>query len=90
MSEDVLIQHIKRLERKVDKLLSEQVKEQEVWVKVTEIRNLTGWDKEKMRRMRNSGILKMKKDPKAGIMYNLSALPQQFISNYKNHTHGTN
>lgn len=73
MTTEVLL---KRIDSKLTTLLQKSNKE--TWVKGSFIYDLTGWDKKKLFRAKQQGIIEQKKDEK-GIWYNLNSLPQQFI-----------
>ncbi len=70
-------QYIKRLERKLDQALKNTRKE--TWVGATVITELTGWDHQKMRRMRDQGVIKFKKLQDHKLIYLLESLPEVFI-----------
>lgn len=69
-----LMREIKRL----NNLLGNPAKKK--WVKVTTIREMTGWDHERMRRARNNGDVVFKKD-KTGFWYDPTSLNPVFIKN---------
>lgn len=77
--ETISVQDFKRLERKIDQLLSAKKKEEDHWIKVDRVQELTGWDKEKLRRMRAAGIIKMQRSEKFGIRYQRSSIPDEYI-----------
>ena len=71
------MQHqLNRIERLLEALVGE--KKKATWVKAHDITQLTGWDNQKMRRMRLAGVLEFKKDKK-GWWYDLNSVPPQFI-----------
>lgn len=50
------------------------------WVKASWIMDVTGWDKEKMRRAREQKVVISKGDKASGILYDLNSIhPQLFI-----------
>lgn len=76
MAEDVLQRQIRILTNKVSDLLKETQKskqEKVTWVKASDIMALTGWDKEKFRRMRNNGAVVQKRE-NGKIFYSLESL----------------
>lgn len=84
MSTFNLEKSIKRLEDKVAKIALNthtQIKEErpnQTWVKVGMIQELTGWSGEQLRRARNNGIIKMRREDKK-ISYLLESLNPAFI-----------
>jgi len=72
-----------RIERKLSGLL--QTQKQLHWAKVGFVEELTGWDRDKMRRARDQGLVKWKDDPIKGRLYLLESIPQLFI---KRQSHG--
>lgn len=67
--DSVSVELLKELSQ-VKKMLQ---KREEQWVKVSVIVQLTGWDKEALRRARNRGEIKYKKN-KTGIWYDANSL----------------
>lgn len=58
--EKQLLERLDRIERKLSMLMQE--KKKETWVKAPVITGMTGWDGNKMRRARENGYIKFKKD----------------------------
>jgi hypothetical protein len=63
-----------RLNAKLTALLNQEKKE--TWLKARDIMEVTGWDKEGMRRARVNGFVKQRK--KNGIFYLLESIPEKF------------
>lgn len=85
MNEASLEKRLERMDNKLSNVLKELKKpteEKTTWVKASVITELTGWDKEKFRRMRNNGSIIQKRDEK-GIWYSLESLHTVY---YKKHT----
>jgi hypothetical protein len=70
-------QHLQRLERKLDLLIKE--KRRETWINAWLLGEMTGWDNEKMRQMRDQGIIKFKRLEGKKILYQLESIPEIFI-----------
>lgn len=70
-----ILNYLKRVDHKLTVLLNKPKKE--TWVKAQTIKELTGWDDEAMRRARNSGLVKFKKDN--GFFYCLESIPELLI-----------
>jgi hypothetical protein len=51
--------------------------ERKIWIKASDVRKLTGWDKNKMHKARQLGWVKVKRD--GGIFYDLKSIPQEFL-----------
>jgi hypothetical protein len=66
---------IKRLDR-IEKHL--EAKRTRTWVKVGIVHELTGWDREGMRKARESNLIKQRKGVN-GIEYLLESIPPMFI-----------
>lgn len=64
-----ILERLEKLERIVDAWKQKKT----TWVSVYEIKRLTGWDKERMRRARANGEIEVKKK-KGQIRYNLSSI----------------
>lgn len=64
---------------KIEKMLVELLaqKKAENWVKAGDIMAMTGWNRDRMRRMRNDGILRVKRNK--GIWYDANSVPPAFI-----------
>jgi hypothetical protein len=65
-----------RMDAKLNALAGKMNKE--TWVKVGWVKTVTGWDKEKLRKAREQGIVKFRKS-KNGIEYLLESIPAIFI-----------
>lgn len=78
MPTTVTIESIDRRLAKIERLLTEK-KEKGVWVKVSFIMDITGWNAEQMRRARQQGLIKYRKDPEKGFIYELESLPTMFV-----------
>jgi hypothetical protein len=85
MNETAIIQSLERRVARMEGMLKTLVgaKEKAVWVKVSGVTRLTGWNREKLRQMRINGIVQFKKTDK-GFFYNVSSIPQIFIR-HENH-----
>lgn len=70
-----LFDHVKRMDAKLTTLLNREPKV--TWVRASVITELTGWNNEKMRKARENGYVKFKKE--GGYWYNLGSLNQVFI-----------
>lgn len=79
MSEAAIIQRLETRLDRMERLLKALVKEstRKTWVKAADVFRITGWDKEKLRRMRAHGVIKWKKDN--GFFYELESIPKIFI-----------
>lgn len=66
---------------RIENLLTELVKEKRktTWVNGHVVSELTGWGGEKMRQMREMGVLKFKRTGKQSISYDLDSIPEKFI-----------
>lgn len=73
---DTLLQEIRKTLERIERGMRESRKK--TWVKVGFIQQLTGWNKDKLKQMRESGVLKTKKDDK-GMWYDLDSVPDVFI-----------
>lgn len=67
-----ILKELRQFNKNVEWLKAQAVKNRGQWVKVSVVRDLTGWDKEQMRRMRESGGIEVKKEN--GIWYNLNSI----------------
>lgn len=65
---------LRRLERKIDR----QNNPRPVWVKVSFVKDLTGWEGDKLNDAVDQGLVIRRKD-KRGFWYNASSIPQIFI-----------
>lgn len=70
-------QRLQRIERMLSELLQE--KRKTTWVNGKVIAELTGWDSNKLRSMREQGVLKFRRSGVKTIMYALESVPEQFI-----------
>ena len=77
--DEILLKKVERIERKLDLLLREKKTEEQkvTWVKVSTVMDLTGWDKDKVRRMVRDGLVVRKKEN--GFWYMLESINQVFI-----------
>lgn len=78
------ILEIKRSQQRIDSKLTalltrEKSPTKETWVKVSFITDLTGWDREKMRTARETGIIRWRRSKETGIEYDLDSLNEKFI-----------
>lgn len=69
---------LERLERKIDLLLKEKGAAKATWVKASVIADLTGWDKEGLRKARNYGYVEHRKE-NGKFLYNLDSLNERMI-----------
>lgn len=69
---------LKRIDEKLTALLNASKKK--TWVRATVITELTGWDKEGMRKARRYNIIETRKKENV-LEYCLESLPQMFIKN---------
>lgn len=72
---DLILARLDRIEKLITSLIDKQGKK--TWVKVATIMEVTGWDREEMRRMRVNKVIKWKRDD--GIWYLLESIPAHFI-----------
>ena len=68
-----------RIDKKLSLLLQQQ-KKSETWVKVSSVQELTGWNRDQLRRMRDHGVIVSKKNDK-GIWYLLESINPLFLKN---------
>jgi hypothetical protein len=66
-----------RLQKMLKVLTAAQ--EKATWVSPSWITDITGWDKEKLRQVREQKIVEFKKSDGGGWVYKLESVPQQFI-----------
>lgn len=78
MPATITIESLHRELVQIKKMLAEK-KESATWVKVGFIVEITGWNKEQMRRARQQGLIKYRRDPEKGFIYSLESLPTMFI-----------
>lgn len=66
---------------RIERMLRNQVKEtsKKTWLKAGRIMELTGWNKERLRQMRDHGVIQWKKD-EDGFNYLLESIPAVFIN----------
>lgn len=76
--EEQILQSLKRIETMLAGF--QPGKRKPAWVRSTFISALTGWDREKMRTMRNNGVVKTRKVGKR-YEYDASSIPPMFIRN---------
>ena len=67
-----------RIERKLS-LLSKEAKTKKVWLSPQEVIELTGWDKDALRRKRANALIEYKGVGKNGYLYALDSIPAVFI-----------
>ncbi len=60
-----------------------EVKRKRQWVKIGFVKQVTGWNKEEMRRARAQGVIKFTKSSVDGFKYDLNSIPDIFIINKK-------
>jgi hypothetical protein len=72
-----LKQQFDLINRKLNQLAAGQRKE--TWVSPGFITDLTGWDKEKLRQVREQDIIEFKKSPGGGWLYKLESIPDRFL-----------
>lgn len=66
-----------RINKKLNALAAGQRKE--TWVPPGFITDLTGWDKEKLRQVREQKIVEFKRSVGGGWLYKLESIPEIFI-----------
>jgi hypothetical protein len=76
-----LKREFKRLNDKIAALtdLLIKAKTKETWVGPSWIMELTGWDKVKLRKARDQGIIKFAQKNSGAILYVLESIPEVFI-----------
>jgi hypothetical protein len=64
---------------RIERMLRNQAKEasKKTWLKAGRIMELTGWTKERLRQMRDHGVINWKNDN--GFFYELESVPEVFI-----------
>lgn len=72
---DTISRQIQALSKKVDTLINQTNKK--TWVKVSAIMEITGWNREKMRQMRDNGVIRFRKGDN-GMQYLLESVPDIF------------
>lgn len=77
MAQDILDRRLKRIEGRLSAALPQAAAKR--WVKVSFVQQVTGWNKEAMRRARAQEIIEWKKDAN-GIWYNLNSIPERLIN----------
>lgn len=75
LNEISIDRRLTRIEKMLSELLAQ--KSAQNWVKAGDIMAMTGWDREKMRRMRNDGILRIKREK--GIWYDANSVPSAYL-----------
>lgn len=70
-------QQFELINKKLNALASGQRKE--TWVSPGFITDLTGWDKEKLRQVREQKIVEFKRSESGGWLYKLESIPEIFI-----------
>lgn len=80
MPREITIEAIDRRLAKIERILTAMTesKKGESWTKVGFVYELTGWDREKMRRAREQGLIHYKDTPE-GRVYDINSIPQQFL-----------
>lgn len=80
MPREITIEAIDRRLARIENILAKmsEGKKGESWAKVGFVYELTGWDREKMRRAREQGLIRYK-DTDQGRVYDLNSIPLQFI-----------
>lgn len=68
---------LESIDRKLDQLLKQRSKK--TWVSVGIITDITGWDKEYMRKARENGLVKFKNED-GSFKYLLESIPEIFIN----------
>jgi len=65
---------------RIERMLRNQTKEasKKTWLKAGRIMDLTGWNKERLRQMRDHGVIQWKKDEN-GFNYLLESIPDVFL-----------
>jgi len=65
---------------RIERMLRNQAKEasKKTWLKAGRIMELTGWNKERLRQMRDHGVIQWKKDEN-GFNYLLESIPNVFL-----------
>ena len=76
MSDTSLKDQLDRIERMLTVLVTGKMKS--AWVRSSSIAAMTGWDKEKLRRMRENGVVKVRRVGKR-YEYDASSVPPMFI-----------
>lgn len=69
--------HTRALNRYVD--FQRQQKRKETWIKVGEVRRLTGWDYRKMEKARECRMVDFKKDKEGKMWYLLESIPAEYL-----------
>lgn len=80
MNDEVIIKRLDAIERDQKRILAllSGPKKEKAWVKSAQIMKLTGWNREKMRQMRDNDIIKYKHDA-TGFWYDLNSIPSALI-----------
>lgn len=69
--------YLDRINKKLNDLAAQARKE--TWVPAGWVRDLTGWDREKLRQARDQAIVEHKRSPGGGWLYKLESIPEQFL-----------
>ena len=71
------VQRLQRMEQKIDTIV--EIEQKPVWVKVGFVRAKTGWRSEKMRQVRQLGLIEWKVCDDGGFLYNIKSLDPIFF-----------
>lgn len=77
MDAELIKIELRRINQKLTSILQEQKKE--TWVGPSFIREITGWDREKLRQARQQHIIQYKPSPGGGWVYKVESIPQPFL-----------
>lgn len=78
---EALEKRLVTIERLIRDILKERKVQKETWVKASTVMELTGWDREAMRRARRNNFVKVKKEKGSSIYYSLESIPTVFLKN---------
>lgn len=80
MNQDALIKRLDQIEQQNRRILSllTQKKEAVQWVKASDVLRLTGWNRHALKRRREEGIVRFKKDG-THWKYDMSSIPAVLI-----------
>lgn len=77
---DRIEQRLDRLDKKLTTLLqAKKAEKKETWVRVSFIKQVTSWNNEQMRRAREQGIIRYKKN-EAGLWYLIESIHPMFLA----------
>ena len=76
---EALEKRLVTIERLLRDILKDQKVPKETWVKASTVMEMTGWDREEMRRARKNNFVKFKKDKENGLWYSVESIPKYFI-----------